>query len=62
LLGWILVPALLILFFGSLFCGKFRQAPAVEVLLVPDTLQQKSSKVLADRRYPVASFHANGYH
>jgi len=62
LLGWILVPALLILLFGSLFCGKLRQSPAVEVLLVPGTVQQKGPSVRSDRRYPVASFHANGYH
>lgn len=62
LLGWILVPVLLLLLFGSQFCGKFRHSPAVQVLLVPGTIQQKSSKVLADRCYPVATFHANGYH
>ncbi|MRR58289.1 MAG: hypothetical protein EG824_08775 [Deltaproteobacteria bacterium] len=62
LLGWILVPALLILLFGALFYGKLRQSPAVEVLLAPGAVQQKGPSVRADRRYPVASFHANGYH
>ncbi|HOP41644.1 MAG TPA: zinc-ribbon domain-containing protein [Geobacteraceae bacterium] len=38
LLGWLLVPILLLFFAGSLFDGKHRKTPSVEALVVPGTV------------------------
>ncbi len=60
LLGWILVPALLFLLFGSLFCGKFRSSPAVEAMLISckqvrECLPNGSTaKPAAARRFPLS--------
>jgi hypothetical protein len=50
LLGWILVPTLLFLLFGSIFCGKLRRSSAVEAMLMPHSIQQKSTRVFAEWR------------
>lgn len=43
LLGWLLVPILLALFAGSLFCGKWRKSPSVEALVMPAAVLKVSA-------------------
>ncbi|MDD2320867.1 MAG: zinc-ribbon domain-containing protein [Geobacteraceae bacterium] len=51
LLGWIIVPTVLFLLFGSLFCGKFRQSHTVEAMLPSGTSLERGVKIPADWRF-----------